>query len=90
MNENLADEITLTFVRESKPVVLLRQLRESGRMVECVSDGIYHVKEYLFAVQIVVTSELCKAEHLWLCSLTGKLSREGAKRLIYETNGLPS
>ena len=36
----------------------------------------------------MVASELCKAEHLWLCSLTGKLSHEGAKRLIYETNGL--
>ena len=88
MNEKPADEITLTFVRTRKPVALLRQLRESGRMAARVSDGIYHVNESLFAVQIVVASELCKEEHLWLCSLTGKLSHEGAKRLIYETNGL--
>ena len=88
VNEKPADEITLTFVRTRKPVALLRQLRESGRMAARVSDGIYHVNESLFAVQIVVASELCKEEHLWLCSLTGKLSHEGAKRLIYETNGL--
>lgn len=83
-----ADDITISLVRDKKPMHLLTRLSEKKIVVEQASKGIYYIKDAWFAIQLIVTSELDKREHLWLCSLTKQLSDQSAKRLVYEIAGL--
>lgn len=78
----------MTFVRDRKPVKLLRELQGKKRTVECVSNGIYYIDEPWFAVQLIVTSELDEEEHCWLRALTQRLSEAEVQRLICRIQNL--
>jgi hypothetical protein len=85
-----ADDITITFVRHRKPVELLEQLSKYGyRFVE-YSNGIYrtYISNLKYEIQIVVTSELNRNEHVWLTSLTKNLSEQEAETLVIKVSKL--
>lgn len=86
--ENL-EEITVSFVRDSKPLGLFRYLEENRYAVTCHSHGIYYVEGNVpFLVQIVVTKELDKHAHAWLRALSSNLQKEDALRVLYKIPGL--
>ena len=83
------EDITLTFIRERKPIKLFKILKERKFVVEEYRPGIYYItKENYLMVQIIVSGELDKKNHVWLNSLTNRLSEERAKELVYITGGL--
>ena len=88
VDEITAEEITITFVRDRKPVKLLQQLAQKKRCVEQAAPGIYYIREPWFPVQIIVTSQLDKEGHVWLRSLTEHLTKIDAQHLVYQIRGL--
>ncbi len=82
------DDITVSFVRERKPIRLMKQLREWGFEITEFKHGIYHLKKKDHVdMQIVVTREL-GIEYDWLRSITNKLTLEDAKRVAKKANEL--
>ncbi len=85
----LEDEVTLTLVRDRKPVKLLKWLEDQGNSVCREYDGIYYVYgRTLFPTQVIVTSELSKEENRWLSSLTDRLDIEEAGFLVEDMTEL--
>lgn len=57
--------------------------------VEEFSPGIYYINRYSeIKIQIIVTKKLDKEEHVWIHSLTSKMSEEHARKLVRYTNDL--
>lgn len=85
--EILDMDITLSLVREQKPVKLLKEL--GGRYdVTKKADGIYRIDGMLFPMQVLVTRELKKEYHVWITSLTRNMVREQAYKLLYQYSTL--
>ncbi len=81
-------DVTLTFIRKGKPVVLMRELEASGFMISKHEKGIYHVtKENGIDIQIVVTKELGEAYH-WVTMLTDEVEYEDMERILKDIEGL--
>lgn len=79
----LLSDITITFVRKSKPIKLLKELKKLGISCQRESQGIYRLDGFaLFPIQIIVTKELDMKEHMWLTALNGTMEREEAERLV--------
>ena len=77
------DEITITMVREKKPVKLLRWFEKNGYQIKEVFAGIYYVtKENCFMTQIIVSKELSKDNQKWLTLLSKDLDKADAKRVV--------
>ena len=84
-----AHDITISILRESKPVNLFQWFKSHGYKIEQKYDGIYYIKNHLhFDMQIIVLKELNQKLHLWLSSLTQKMSENTAEKLILEINKL--
>ena len=83
----LDTDITISLVREQKPVKLIAQLEEKYRVTK-KAGGIYRISGMLFPMQILVTKELDPKSHVWVTSLTRTLDRERAKRLLDNCSGL--
>ena len=81
IEEILDMDITISLVREQKPVKLIAQLGEKYEVTK-KADGIYRISGMLFPMQILVTKELDQKTHVWVTSLTRTLDRERAKRLL--------
>lgn len=82
-------EITITFIREGYPKTLMEYFTDHGFLVKKPGKGIYHIlKEYHFPMQVIVSKELDKKEHVWLTSLTKKLSEARAEKLVLEADAL--
>lgn len=82
-------DITITIVRKAKPVRLFQWLRTQGCHVEEHCKGIYYITDAgFFATQVVVVRELDRELHLWLTSLTDKMDRQQAKKLLVKSGGL--
>ena len=81
VDEILDTDITITLIREQKPVKLLGQL-QSKYTVAKRGKGIYQIKGMLFPMQIIVTCELEKSLHVWLKSLTRNMEQEDAEELL--------
>lgn len=84
-NENSirADDVTITLVRERKPVTLFKYLEKRDYIISLEYPGIYYVrKSGFFDTQIVVTRELDEDLHIWLRSLTMNLDKTSAEKLI--------
>ena len=81
VEEILDTDITVSLVREQKPVKLLDQLGKKYE-VTIKSDGIYRISGMLFPMQILVTKELNERTHVWVTSLTRTLDRTRAQRLL--------
>ena len=79
------EELTLSFVREGKPVKLLGQLQKQGFTITKYEPGIYHIRKTDHVdMQIIVTGEL-DPKYVWIRSLTRKLTREDAEYLAQRT-----
>lgn len=74
-------DITISLVREQKPVKLLTQLDEKYTVTK-KADGIYRIDGMLFPMQFLVTKELNAENHVWVTSLTRNMSRERAQKLL--------
>ena len=73
VNEIPAEEITITLIRDRKPVKLLGELEKSGYGYKKEAAGIYYVNGAMFPVQIIVSSELDVDMHVQLKALTDNL-----------------
>lgn len=90
-NAILAEDITISLVRNEKPVTLLNYLMECGYQITVPYAGIYYVKKDGFIdTQIVVTGELEDDTQIWLRALAPKLEPETLGRLMARTRGIPS
>ena len=87
VEEIIDTDITVSLVREQKPVKLLKQLGEKYTVTK-KTNGIYRIDGRLFPMQILVTKELNEESHVWVTSLTRTLSRKRAHKLLYNYSAL--
>ncbi len=87
VEEIIDTDITVSLVREQKPVKLLKQLGEKYTVTK-KTNGIYRIDGMLFPMQILVTKELNEESHVWVTSLTRTLSRKRAHKLLYNYSAL--
>jgi hypothetical protein len=73
VDEIPAEEITITLIRDRKPVKLMHELEKSGYGYKKEAAGIYYVSGVMFPVQIIVSSELDVDMHVQLKALTDNL-----------------
>ena len=89
VNEINIHNITITFIRERKPVKLIKELEQEGLSVDKKSAGIYQINfPILGGIYILVTRELDKHEHIWLTSLSDHMCEEDARALLKEVRNL--
>lgn len=81
VNEVLDTDITISLLREDKPIKLIKQLSQKYKVIKKAS-GIYRVENMLFPLQILITKELDPKLHIWLRSLTRSMEQEGAENLL--------
>lgn len=83
-------DITISIVQERKPHKLFHILKNMGHTIEKVYEGIYYIygQTVIFPTQVIVGKELDRKHHVWLKSLTGKLTKDEAQMLIESTNSL--
>ncbi len=84
-----ADDLTVTLMRDSKPVKLFKELVELGYSITDTYNGIYYVSGVMFHMQIIVTSELDKEEYKWITSLKTHISRKQYLELYSSSRNLP-
>ena len=83
VDEIKADDVTISIIRETKPVGLFRYFREHGYSISSPCNGIYYIEgAFLFPAQIVVTGELDGESHTWLKALSKKLDKEEIQNLL--------
>ena len=91
VDEKKEYDITISLVRERKPLGLFKSLKERNRKIEMPYKGIYYIKSgTLFDMQVIVTSELSGDEHAWIKSLSYKTQFTDMKKLIYKTRKFTS
>ena len=73
VDEIPAEEITITLIRDRKPVKLMQELEKSGYECKKETVGIYYVSGVMFPVQIIASSELDVDMHVQLKALTNHL-----------------
>lgn len=82
-----AEDITISILREVKPIELFRYLEGHGCKVTKVYEGIYYVEgKTWFPTQIVVTGELDQDAHIWLKGLSGNLEKGDIQKMMAERN----
>jgi hypothetical protein len=89
VDEILLDDITISLIRDTKPVKLLRWFKENHYTVEEKYLGIYYIeKAGFFKTQVIVTSKLQKENHKWITALTKNLKTEQIQILLQNMEGL--
>lgn len=89
VDEIKAEDITVSLVRDSKPLGLLWYLKEHGCLITNQYRGIYYIEgKVLFPTQIVVTRELNESGHIWLRVLSEKISIQEMENLVEKVRGL--
>ena len=87
LDEIKVDDITISVIREAKPVGLFKYFKEHGYSMSSKRDGIYYIEgPFPFPVQIIVTGELDKMSHTWLKALSGKLDKGDIQNLLDKIN----
>ena len=92
--ENYVDEIelseiTITMVREKKPVKLFHWFVKNDYQVKEVFNGIYYItRDNHFLTQIIVSKELSKENQKWLTLLSRELDMSDAKRVVEQIEAL--
>lgn len=82
-----AEDITISILREVKPIELFRYLEGHGCKVTKAYEGIYYVEgKTWFPTQIVVTGELDQEAHIWLKGLSGNLEKDDIQKMMAERN----
>ena len=78
-----ADDVTVTLIREGRPGGLFQQLKKQSFQITNPLDGIYYINGKIpFSLQIIVTAELDKKEHVWLSALSARLQKQDMKELF--------
>jgi len=86
VNEKQIKDITVSLVRERKPVSLFKTLEELDIKIEMPYKGVYYIKNgMMFATQVIVTDELPVEGHTWVKSLSYKTQFTDMKKLLNET-----
>ncbi|MDY6354164.1 MAG: hypothetical protein SPL66_05105, partial [Lachnospiraceae bacterium] len=86
VNEIPAEEITITLIRDRKPVKLMQELEKSGYGYKKEAAGIYYVSGVMFPVQIIVSSELDVDMHVQLKALTDHLDETLMRQYLIEVS----
>ena len=86
VNEIPADELTVTLLRDRKPVKLLHELEQTGYGCQTEASGIYYVRGVMFPMQIIVSSELDTNLHVQLKALTDQLDKPLIRRYLEEAS----
>ena len=74
-NQYTALDISLSFLSFHYPKSLMKHLQKERKLtVEKFSNGVYHIINETFFIQIIVTKELLSEENLYLHCLTNNLS----------------
>ena len=72
-----ADDITVSLVRDAKPVELFRYFEKHQYTITTPYRGVYYIEGMvLFPTQIIVTKELERDTHIWLKALSDKQDME--------------
>lgn len=83
LDEIKMDDITISIIREARPIGLFRYFKEHGYPMTGGHSGIYYIEgPFPFQMQIIVTGELNKEAHTWLRALSGKLDKEDIQDLL--------
>jgi len=91
VDERKAEDITVSIVREGKPLELFKTLKDMDLNIEMPHRGIYYIKSGVwFTTQIIVTKELSKKEHAWIKSLSYKMNMSDMRKLLYTIRKLDS
>lgn len=92
VNERKAKDITVSIIRESKPVKLFKILKSENVQITMPYKGIYYINNgiAIFPTQIIVTKELSDKGHTWIKSLSSNMQMSGMKTLLNETAKLKS
>ena len=86
VNEIPAEEITITLIRDRKPVKLMQELERSGYECKKETAGIYYIYSVMFPVQIIVSSELDTDMHVQLKALTDHLDETLMRQYLLEVS----
>lgn len=79
------EDITVSIIRERKPVELFKILKSKNVKITMPYKGIYHIDGIaMFTTQIIVTRELSAKGHTWIKSLSNKMKMPDMKRLLDE------
>lgn len=83
VNQIPAEQLTVSLVRDTYPVEMIKELERMGLDISEAYSGIYYVNGNIqFPTQIILTSRLTSKTHSWLKVLTKKLNREDAVQFI--------
>lgn len=89
VDEILLEDITLSFIRQRKPIKLFKKLQKEHFLIEQKWQGIYCIiKDGFIRIQIIVSKELSSQNHIWLNSLCQKLTIPQTVKLIEKTEKL--
>lgn len=89
VDEICLEEVTLSFIREAKPVKLFKMLRKEKIDIEEKYPGIYYIiKESYIKIQIIVTRELRGENHIWLNALSDKMKEKQVLDFLTTAQGL--
>lgn len=87
LDEIRADDITMSLIRETKPLSLFRYFQEHNCTVSDLHNGIYCVEgPFPFPAQVIATGELNKESHTWLNALSEKLNERDIRNLLDKIN----
>ena len=86
VDEIPAEEITITLIRDRKPVKLMQELEKSGYECKKETVGIYYVSGVMFPVQIIASSELDVDMHVQLKALTNHLEESLMWKYLQEVS----
>ena len=91
VNEREADEITVSIVREGKPEGLFQYFKRRNIPIQNPYPGIYQILgEVMFPTQLIVTGELEANRHVWLRSLSRKMSEKDMRRMLWDVRQFKS
>ena len=86
VDEIPAEEITITLIRDRKPVKLLGELEKSGYGYKKEAAGIYYVSGVMFPVQSIASSELDTEMHVQLKALTNHLEESLMRQYLLKVS----
>ena len=86
VDEIPAEEITITLIRDRKPVKLLGELEKSGYGYKKEAAGIYYVNGAMFPMQIIESSELDVDMHVQLKALTNHLEESLMRQYLLQVS----
>ncbi len=77
------DEVSVTLIRESKPIGLFKYFEENSYTVSNPYKGIYYIESGLkFPTQIIVGKELTHENHEWFNLLSDNVTKQEMARAI--------